>query len=80
MTRDPWTDPDPQPGDFDDYLQSLDPSEIRVVEADASRHVSVVVSLGSEDGERLTRISARRGETPSELLSSLLRDADRSAA
>lgn len=73
MSKDPWSDPDPQPGDFDEYLELLDASETRVIEADSSRHVSVAVNLGSEDGERLTRISAQRGWTPSELLSDLLR-------
>jgi len=26
MKRDPWTDPDPQPGDFDEFLENMDPS------------------------------------------------------
>jgi hypothetical protein len=26
--RDPWTDPDPQPGDFDEYLDELEPVEV----------------------------------------------------
>lgn len=25
--RDPWTDPDPQPGDFDEYIREMDPNE-----------------------------------------------------
>ena len=26
--RDPWTDPDPQPGDFDEYLDDMDWVEV----------------------------------------------------
>lgn len=28
--KDPWTDPDPKPGDFDPYLAGIDPSCIEV--------------------------------------------------
>jgi hypothetical protein len=30
--KDPWTDPDPQPGDFDDDLAAMGPEDIQVVE------------------------------------------------
>lgn len=30
---DPWTDPDPQPGDFDEDLAKIDPRDVQVVEA-----------------------------------------------
>jgi len=33
MTEDPWTDPNPQPGDFDDELAAIDPRDVQVVEA-----------------------------------------------
>ncbi|HEX3362643.1 MAG TPA: hypothetical protein VHS74_16740 [Solirubrobacterales bacterium] len=26
--RDPWTDPDPQPGDFDEYLDEMEEVEV----------------------------------------------------
>ena len=26
--RDPWTDPDPQPGDFDEYLDEMEPVDV----------------------------------------------------
>ena len=80
MTKDPWTDSDPQPGDFDEYLQSLDPSLVEVHDADPTRSVRIVLSIDGEDAERRGRISAARGEKPSELISELLRAADRSAA
>ena len=28
MTRDPWTDPDPQPGDFDADLAAINPRDV----------------------------------------------------
>ncbi len=31
--KDPWTDPDPQPGDFDEYLAEIDPADIEHFEA-----------------------------------------------
>lgn len=30
--KDPWTDPDPQPGDFDEYLAEMKPDDIQVIE------------------------------------------------
>lgn len=33
MSKDPWTDPDPQPGDFDAFLAGTDPSDRSRVEA-----------------------------------------------
>lgn len=30
MARDPWTNPDPQPGDFDADLAAIDPSHVEV--------------------------------------------------
>jgi uncharacterized protein YqiB (DUF1249 family) len=54
--RDPWTDPDPQPGDFDEFLDEMEPVdvifdpnlEIRLVsDADLARRV------GPEQAKRL---------------------------
>jgi hypothetical protein len=33
MSKEPWTDPDPQPGDFDQFLESIEPGEPHYVEA-----------------------------------------------
>jgi hypothetical protein len=30
--KDPWTDPDPQPGDFDEYLDEVDPANVHYFE------------------------------------------------
>jgi hypothetical protein len=32
MTKDPWTDPDPQPGDFDEYLAEVDPRDVEYLD------------------------------------------------
>ena len=43
MSVDPWTDPDPQPGDFDSELAKLDP---RFVEAHAGDNNAALLVLG----------------------------------
>jgi hypothetical protein len=40
--KDPWTDPDPQPGDFDDDLALMGPEDIQVVEAGSGAKVVFV--------------------------------------
>lgn len=40
--KDPWTDPDPQPGDFDDDLALMGPDDIQVVEAGSGAEVVYV--------------------------------------
>jgi hypothetical protein len=49
--RDPWTDPDPQPGDFDEYLAEIDPKDVQVVPAGTTR----AVYIGDEDPEEWVR-------------------------
>ena len=80
MASDPWTDPDPQPGDFDAELARLDPSAIEHHEGDPSASVRIVVSVEGEDASRLARIAEARGQKPSDVVAELLRDADRPAA
>ena len=36
--RDPWTDPDPQPGDFDEYLDDMEWVEV-IFDPDLEIHV-----------------------------------------
>lgn len=45
MTNDPWTDPDPQPGDFDDEVAAIDPRDVQVVEAGSGAQVTIVLSV-----------------------------------
>jgi len=57
MTKDPWTDPDPQPEDFDEFLASVDPSEIQVVEAGSAAKVTIVSQATGEEAKRLERLA-----------------------
>jgi hypothetical protein len=80
MSKDPWTDPDPQPGDFDDDLATLDPRYIQHHEGNAKAKLIVLVEVEGEDAKRLERISEARGKTAADVVAELLRDAERSLA
>jgi hypothetical protein len=75
MSNDPWTDPDPQPGDLDAELAAIDPRDVQVVEEGSGARVTIVVSVEGENAARLQRIAAARGQRPGEVVASLLRDA-----
>ncbi len=77
MPESAWTSDDPQPGDFDDVLD-----DSIVEHHPGGQHVTtrVIVDLDGEDAARLSRIVIRRGTDAREVLSELLRDADRPAA
>lgn len=80
MTKDPWTDPDPQPGDVDAELALLDESAFEYHDGDPTATLRIVVSVEGEDASRLARIAEARGRKPSDVVAELLRDADGSAA
>jgi hypothetical protein len=83
MSKDPWTDSDPQPGDFDAFLDGIDPNDphyVETVEAGAGAKVRIVVNVDGEDARRLERIAAQRGQLPADVVADLLRDAERHAA
>jgi hypothetical protein len=80
MSADPWTDPDPQPGDFDADLAKLDPRYVEQDEGDSEAKLVVLVGVEGEDAKRLERISAARGKTAADVIAELLRDAERSSA
>jgi hypothetical protein len=80
MSESPWTALEPQPGDFDADLATIDPRFIDAHRGDRDAKVRVVLSIEGKDAERLQRVSAARGETPGELIAELLREADRPAA
>ncbi len=80
MNRNPWTDPDPQPGDLDAELELLDDSAFEYHEGDPSATFGLMVVVEGEDAGRLARIAEARGQKPSQVLAELLRDADRPAA
>jgi hypothetical protein len=73
MTKDPWTDPDPQPGDFDDELAAVDPRDVQVVEAGSGGKVTIVVSVEGEDARRLEQIATERGQGVDEVVADLVR-------
>jgi len=78
MAKDPWTDPDPQPGDFDAELAVLDASMVERHAGNPDARLRVLVSVEGEDAARLARIAEARGKTPGEVVAELLRDAERS--
>lgn len=80
MSESPWTSEDPQPGDFDAELERADPNEFVRLAPNPDAKPRFVIDVDAEDFARLERISVKRGEAPREVISELLRDADRSAA
>ena len=78
MARNPWTDPDPQPGDFDDFLGSIDPRDPRYVQAhegDPDARVRLIVSVEGEDAARLGELAAERRQGIDEVVAELVRNA-----
>ena len=80
MTKDPWTDPDPQPGDLDAELELLDEPAFEYHDGDPSATLRIVVSVEGEAASRLARIAEARGQKPSDVVAELLRDDGRPAA
>jgi hypothetical protein len=80
MSADPWTDPDPQPGDFDAELAKLDPRHIERHQGDPEARLIVLVGVEGEDAKRLERLADARGKNAAAVVSELLREAERSAA
>ena len=56
MTKNPWTDPDPKPGDFDADIRAMDPRDIQVIEAGSGAKLTIedlsetLVVLAAWDG------------------------------
>ncbi|MDP2711568.1 MAG: hypothetical protein Q8O56_10145 [Solirubrobacteraceae bacterium] len=61
MSAKPWTDPDPQPGNFDAELAKLDPRYVEHHDGDCDAKLIVLVGVKGEDAKRLERISEARG-------------------
>jgi hypothetical protein len=80
MSESAWADPEPQPGDFDADLATIDPRYREAHRGDPNAKVRIVLSIEGEDAERLQRMSIARGERPTDLIAELLRDADCPAA
>lgn len=75
MKQDPWTDPDPQPGDFDEELTAIDPRDVQVVKSGSGGKVRIVVSVEGEDAKRLERIATKRGQDVDQVVADLVRQA-----
>jgi len=80
MTLSPWTDPDPQPGDFDADLAKLDPRYVKRRDGDPDARMIVLVGVEGEDAQRLERIAEARGQTAADVVAELLRDTARALA
>ena len=80
MSADPWTDADPNPGDFDTDLTKLDPRYVEHQKGDPEAKLLILVGIEGEDAKRLERISEARGKKAADVVAELLRDADRSRA
>jgi hypothetical protein len=71
----PWTDPDPQPGDFDAELTDVDRRYVEAHSANPDAKLTIVVGIEDKDAERLQQLAAERHQRPGEVISSLLRSA-----
>ena len=75
MPKDPWTGPDPRPGDFDAELDEARPDQIEIREGDLDAKLSILVSIEGDDARLLERIANERGQQPGEVVAELLRRA-----
>jgi hypothetical protein len=75
MAADPWTAPDPQPGDFDDELAAIDPRDVKVVEAGSGGKLTIVVTVEGDDAKRLEQIATERGQAVDQVIADLVRHA-----
>lgn len=75
MARDPWTDPDPQPGSFDADLDAIDPRYVEAHVGNPNAKLTIVVGVEDEDAERLQQLAAHRHQRPAEVVADLLRSA-----
>ncbi|HXN38953.1 MAG TPA: hypothetical protein VN892_13020 [Solirubrobacteraceae bacterium] len=75
MTHDPWTDPDPQSGDFDADLTAVDPRYVDAHGGNPNAKLTIVVGVEDEDAERLQQLASRRYQRPGEVVADLLRSA-----
>ncbi len=79
MTGDPWTADDPNPGDFDVLLASVDPKYVQRRDGDPRPTLRILISVEGEDALRLERIATERQMTSDAVVADLIRAADRAA-
>lgn len=75
MAIDPWTDPNPQPGDFDADLAAIDARYVDAHVGNPDARLTIVVGVEDEDAERLQQLAERRHKRPAEVVAELLRSA-----
>jgi hypothetical protein len=80
MSESPWASDDAQPVDFDEILESIEPSFIETHPGDPDVKVRALVELDPDVAATLGRISAARGEDPGDVIAQMVREAERSAA
>lgn len=73
-------DRDPQPGDFNDELASIDPRDVQVAERSSERAVSIEVIVSGNEALSLRRIAHARGQEPGQVVAELIREAAHRAA
>lgn len=67
--------PDPLPGDFDEELVDVAAGDVQIVAPSRNRQLIVQLTVEGEDAVTLERIARDRGETPSDVVSALIRAA-----
>jgi hypothetical protein len=75
MSMDPWTDPDPQPGDFDADIEAINPRDIQIHEGDPDAKVTILPGMDEADARRLAELAVERGKSVREVLAELVRGA-----
>jgi hypothetical protein len=76
MSKDPWTDPDPQPGDFDAEIEAMDPRDIQFHPGNPDvKMTRLPAGMDADDAKRLAELAAKRGKTIGEVLAELVRSA-----
>lgn len=75
MAKLPWTDPNPQPGDFDAELDHARSDQIEIHEGNPNAKLSILVSVEGDDAERLERSPPSAANESGEVVSELLRSA-----
>lgn len=80
MSTDPWTAHDPQPGDFDAVLATIDPAYVEHCEGNADATLRILVSVEGEAARQLERLAGASGKSPHDIVAERLRDPDRPAA
>ena len=75
MPKDPWTDPDPQPGDFDAEIDAMARDDVEVHEGNPDAKLTVLVGVNAEDAGRLSELAAERHTSVEQVVAELVRNA-----